>query len=262
MMWGVGLRLAACSAAALIAAVLGAAALAICTAADGRAEAFLPARPPPVLSGGATPERFLFFAGLDLWRNSGTLYGGVLWSPDGIAGEGPVLKLLYAGGFYRYRTDTTAVLGAYDMVAALPGWRFVRGRFEGSIYGGFDLQYHRTLPGDPGNRLNGAHSGLRVGMDLWWEPLAHWMVMSSLSASSIGAGYGIRLAAGRRFHDALWIGPEIEASGSDVYRQWRIGVHVTALRFWFGEWALGAGYVRDSDGRDGVYGRLGVLVRR
>lgn len=250
-MCGVGQKSSLC-----IAAILAACSVAYGDAAPRPSQAQL-----TLLDGGAAPERFLFFAGTDLWRNSGTLYGGMLWSPEGLAHDGLTLKLLYAGGFYGYRSGTTAVLGAHDMVAVLPGWRFSRGRFEGTVYGGLDLQYHRTLPLDPGNRLDGGHAGLRIGADLWWEPHQHWMVTSSFSVSSVGNGYGVRLAAGRRFMDHFWVGPEIEMSGDSVYRQWRIGAHVTAVRFWFGEWTVGIGLVQDSDRREGIYGRLGVLIR-
>ncbi|MGB3273194.1 MAG: cellulose biosynthesis protein BcsS [Xanthobacteraceae bacterium] len=217
---------------------------------------------PDTLNGGAHPERFLFFAGTDLWRNGGTLYGGMLWSPHGIARDGLTFKLLYAGGVYRYRSGTALVLGAYDTVALMPGFHVSRGRLFATVYGGPDLQYHRTLPTDPGNRLNGGHIGLRVGADLWWQPLKHWMVMASLSASTASNSYGVRLATGWRLMERFWAGPEIEVSGDGLYRQVRFGVHITALRFWFGEWTLNAGYVRDSDHRDGLYGRLGFLIRR
>lgn len=249
-MRGVGSRTALC----IAAAVAG------CGAAGAQADPSLD-EPSVTLSGGATPERFLFFAGTDLWRNSGTLYGGMLWSPHGLDRDGLTLKLLYAGGFYRYRSAGVRVLGAHDMVAVLPGWRVRRGGFEGTVYGGPDLQYHRTFPADPGNRISGAHTGLRVGIDLWWEPLPSLMVSTSLTVSTVGESYGVRLAAGWRLMDRLWIGPEAEASGDRAYRQWRVGAHVTALRFWFGEWTLGAGYVSDSDHRAGVYGRLGFLIR-
>jgi hypothetical protein len=227
------------------------------------AEPTAPAQTPALkLSGGTTPERMLFFAGTDLWRNAGTLYGGMLWSPDGLADDGLTLKLLYAGGFYRYRAGTTAVLGAHDGLAVLPGFRVSHGRFFATVYGGPDLQYHRTFPADPGNRLNGSHAGLRIGADLWWEPSEGWMLSASLSASTVGDSYGVRLAAGRKLSDRFWIGPEVEATGDSVYRQWRVGAHITSLRLWFGEWTASAGYTRDSDARDGVYGRLGFLIRR
>ena len=50
--------------------------------------------------------------------------------------------------------------------------------------------------------------------------------------------------------------------GDETYRQWRIGVHATALKVGNYEWSFGAGYVEDSDNRGGLYGRIGVLLRR
>jgi hypothetical protein len=59
----------------------------------------------------------------------------------------------------------------------------------------------------------------------------------------------------------IWFGPELLACGDDTYRQLRIGAHVTSLRFWGREWSAGAGFATDSDGRDGAYVRLGILMR-
>jgi len=62
--------------------------------------------------------------------------------------------------------------------------------------------------------------------------------------------------------DRLWIGPEIEASGDRVYRQHRVGLHITSFRTAAFEWSLGAGYVEDNSDRAGLYGRISVLTRR
>lgn len=50
--------------------------------------------------------------------------------------------------------------------------------------------------------------------------------------------------------------------GDETYNQWRVGLHATALKIGRYEWSFGAGYVEDSDNRNGVYGRVGVLLRR
>jgi hypothetical protein len=47
-----------------------------------------------------------------------------------------------------------------------------------------------------------------------------------------------------------------------VYRQYRIGAHLTSFKTGEFEWALGAGYVEDNSHRSGAYGRLSVLTRR
>ena len=82
------------------------------------------------LSGGATPEKFLYFSGFDLWREGGSSYGGVQWAPGGLNNDGFTLKLLLAGGQYLYTAGTTNITGTNFLGAALPGWRIKRGNFE------------------------------------------------------------------------------------------------------------------------------------
>ncbi len=143
----------------------------------------------------------------------------------------------------------------------MPGWRIKRGNVEARIFAGLDLQHHWLSRNDPNNDLRGTHAGLRVGADFWWEPAPSIMVATSISGSTIGTTFGVRAAAGWRVMDSFWTGPEIETSGDEVYRQYRIGAHITALKTASFEWTLGAGYVEDNSHRSGLYGRIGLLTR-
>jgi hypothetical protein len=203
----------------------------------------------------------LFFSGADIWRNGAFTHGGFLWSYQGLNQDGPVFKLLLNGGLYRYRSGTTEVTGRQAMGAALPGWRWNRPGFELTVFGGLDVQDHRYLPDDPGNRLRGTHLGARGGFDVWYEPLRDWMVTASASLSTVGKSYWTRAAAGWRFFDMIWLGPEFLGSGDDNYRQLRFGAHVTSFRFSSYEFSVGAGWATDTDQRTGAYGRLGMIYR-
>lgn len=214
------------------------------------------------LKGGATPERFLYFSGFDLWREGASSYGGLQWSPGGLNNDGFTLKLLLAGGQYRYTAGATEITGTNFLAAALTGWRIKRGNFEAKLFAGLDLQHHILSPVDPTNNLRGTHVGLRVGADLWWEPTQKMMLASSLSGSTIGTNFGARIAVGWRVLDRFWIGPEIETMGDEIYRQYRVGAHLTSLKYGPFEWAFGAGYSEDSDHRAGLYGRFSLLTRR
>jgi hypothetical protein len=214
------------------------------------------------LTGGAYPEKFLYFSGFDLWRGGGSFYGGLQWAPGGLNADGFILKVLLAEGTYRYLAGSTDIRGTGLLASFLPGWRIKRGDIEIKLFAGLDLQNHRFSPDDPGNRLRGNHAGLRVGADLWWEPTPNVMLASSVSGSTIGTNFSIRGAAGWRVEDRFWAGPEVETSGDQVYRQYRIGAHVTSLKWSAFEWSLGAGYVEDNSHRSGLYGRISVLTRR
>ncbi len=212
--------------------------------------------------GGVSPEKFLYFSGFDLWRNGGSFYGGAQWAPGGLNNDGFTLKVLLAEGSYKYLSGTTDIRGTSQLAAILPGWRIKRNNFEIKAFAGLDLQNHRLSPDDPTNSLRGNHAGFRVNADMWWEPIQSMMLASSISGSTIGNSFGIRGAAGWRFMERLWAGPEIETSGDEVYRQYRFGAHVTSFKTGEFEWAIGAGYVEDNSHRSGAYGRLSVLTRR
>lgn len=207
-------------------------------------------------------EHFLLFSGGDLWRGGGFGYGGLIWSPGGLDREGFAAKLLVGAGQYRYRSGAAEITGTQLLFDAMPGWRFKFNRAEVTVSAGLDVQNHRLSPDDLGNRLRGGHAGLRAGVDLWWEPTDATMVSAGASFATIGDGYWARGAVGWRLLDSFYIGPEALALGDSSYWQWRAGLHLTALKFGGFEWSAGAGFVSDSADRSGLYGRVGVLMRR
>lgn len=230
------------------------------TAADPLNDVLLPSA--SNLSGGAYPEKFLYFSGFDLWRSGGSFYGGIQWAPGGLNQDGFTLKVLLAQGSYRYLAGSTNIRGTSLLGAVLPGWRIKRGDFEIKVFAGPDFQNHRLSPDDPGNSLRGNHVGLRIGADLWWEPTA----TNDAGVIDLQLDHRQQLRCAwrrrRRVMDRFWAGPEIETSGDEVYRQYRIGAHLTSFKMAAFEWSIGAGYVQDNSHRSGVYGRIGLLTRR
>ncbi len=111
------------------------------------------------------PDRVLLFSGVELARSGGLLYGGFVWSPEGLNAEGLAIKVLTAAGTYRYRSGEAAIIGGHTLVSALPGWRLKRQHFEATIYGGLDLQSHVFVPDDPNNPMRGHSGGLRLAVD-------------------------------------------------------------------------------------------------
>lgn len=239
----------------VIARLAAAAALAGLFGTSGRADGFA-----------RSDDTFLYFAGTDLWRHGSFSYGGMLWSPDGLDRSGFTFKALIGAGSYQYRSGALSdaqVTGRQVTGFFLPGWRFVSGKTFVTVFGGLDLQHHRTSPYDPGSDLNGSHAGIRGTIEVWHEPDALTMVAANASVSSIGPSYDARAAFGWRINGGFYLGPEIGGfSDGNTYWQFRAGLHVTALRFAWVEWSIGAGWATDSDDRDGFYARLGFHARR
>lgn len=209
-------------------------------------------------------DKILFFSGVDLWRNGAFTHAGGLWSPQGIDNEGFALKLSAGAGTYRYRSDALSsdITGHALSFSLLPGWRFKRDGFVVTGFAGLEIQRHDFSPDDTENTLRGTSVGVRGALELWYEPTSTSMISADVSATSIGPSYSARAAAGWRISDSFYIGPEIAGFAfDDSYRQLRLGAHVTAFKTGAFEWSAGAGWSRDSDHREGIYGRLGLLRR-
>lgn len=206
-------------------------------------------------------ERILLFSGVELSRTGNFLFGGFVWSPDGIDAEGFAMKTLVGHGTYRYLSGAQEITGRQMLISVLPGWRFKQQRFEASLFAGFDLQTHRFEPDDPGNRLAGDHVGIRMAADVWWEPSPDTMANAWASWSTVGTSYAARCAFGWRLSDLFYVGPEAHALGDGSYRELRIGVHATAWRTGPLEWSAGLGYAR-SETSSSAYVRLGLLTRQ
>jgi hypothetical protein len=223
----------------------------------------------PAFGGSQDDAKVILFSGTDLWRNGAFLYGGLLAAPGGLNRDGFFLKLLFSVGSYRYTAGNlggTEVTGGQVIGAVLPGWRIKRGNLEAKFFVGPDVEYHPLWPDDPGNRLRGTATGLRMATEFWYEPTAATMVAASGSFVTIAGNNSARLAAGWHvldgFMGGFYVGPEAQYFSCDGYRHWRFGGHVTGLKTGRSEWSAAAGWARDSDDRGGLYLRLDFLTRR
>ncbi len=206
---------------------------------------------------------FLFFSGTDLWRDGGFLHGGLLWSPEGLDHEGLIFKAVVSGGAYRSGALAGAqVIGREFGVVVAPGWRFKRDTLEIKLFTGLELRNYRVSPDDPSSSLRGRYTGAHAAVELWYEPTPATMVAAHASISSIGKSASARGAFGWRFLDLLYLGPEAQTFACNDYRQYRLGVHATALKSDIVEWSGAIGWASDSDHRSSAYGRMGLVARR
>jgi len=205
----------------------------------------------------------LLFGGTDLWRDSGFIYGGLLWSPAGLNAEGFTLKVLLDGGGYDYASGTlhAEVGGTLLSAAAMPGWRFTGDGMIVTLFAGAAAQDYRLTPYDPGSRLHGFYLGAQFAADVWYQPSAATMVAFNGAGLSIGPTEWMRAAFGFRLLEPFFVGPEALAIWCADYEEFRLGAHVTGWRFGALEWGAGAGWAADSDRRAGPYLRLGINAK-
>lgn len=213
----------------------------------------------------ADSATLLLFSGVDAWRQGAFMHGGLLYAPDGFDRDGIAVRVLASGGQYRYLSGALGnapVKGEESVFQFMPGWRWHFGRSEFKMFAGVDLQHHTLRPDDPSSGLRGTQSGVRVAFEFWTEPSPGTMIAADGSVSTLANSYVLRGATGFRIFDRFYIGPEIQTFSSGTYSQFRAGLHFTGLRTRWVEWSAGFGYAHDDNRRSGVYGRLGVLVRR
>jgi Cellulose biosynthesis protein BcsS len=218
--------------------------------------------PASELSGGAKPEHFLLYSGFDIWRFGRAGFGGFYASPEGLDKDGFMVRLFVSDGRERYdagskRFNTDILRGSL-----LPGARLSEGSFELKLFAGAEFESRMPDMGAATGNRSMSRIGARVAAETWWEPLPEIMLASSLSATTNFNAWSARGAAGWRAFDRFWAGPEILASGDVFSRQLRIGAHLTGFKLAAFEWSAATGFVQDSFGRSGVYGRLGVLMRQ
>ena len=161
---------------------------------------------------GAPDDRsFLLFTGTDLWRYGGFLYGGLLWSPNGLDKDGFTFKMLLDGGAYGYVSGALQqnVDGTKLSAAALPGWRFTRGSLNITVFAGPVVQDYRLTPNDPGSHLHGFYAGGETAVDIWYQPSAMTMAAFNGAVASIGPTGYARGAIGVRIFDRAFVGPNL-----------------------------------------------------
>ncbi len=204
------------------------------------------------------PQQVLYFAGFDVQRFSSGGYAGAVWSP--LSGtDGLLFRLFAADGIDSFRAPKRTFISESMRTAAMTGYRINRSGFELSAYAGFEALARVYLPITKATRLQ-PQVGMRLSADIWWQPIDDAMISANLSMTTIEASFYGRLASGMRILD-VWTGPEVSANTDIFGEQYRVGAHVTGLRYGPYEFSAAAGYGFDSFGRSGAYGRLGVTLR-
>ena len=241
-----------------------AAAVMACGADRALAQALDPDTPQPDgLSGGTKVERVLLYAGFDIWRYGRTGYGGFYWAPGGLNNDGFITRLFVSGGVERYDAGQKRFNTTIIRAAPLAGWRLSQGTLELKVFAGPELE-NRVLTPDVPDREISRHPPRRA---------RRRRIVVGADAGD-DADIGIRPHRPTRPATAHAPPPAgVCSTGSGPARkfprprdafsqQYRVGAHLTGFRLDALEWSAAAGYVTDSFGRNGIYGRIGVLTRQ
>ena len=146
-----------------------------------------------------------------------------------------------------YKAESQALLG-YE-------WRI--GDSFLALYAGSDTESEQRMGAfDPSPLVT--RYGARVQLDLWIVAAPGMVVQANAYLSSLNGRLWARVAPGWQMPAGFYVGPEFEAYGERDYRKYRLGLHLTGLRFLGLDWRLSGGFQSASNRPSEYYGTLGV----
>lgn len=164
-------------------------------------------------------------------------------------------------GSYVYdSTDVGRVNGNLTGGAILMGYEWIFKRATIAVYLGGEIVNNAISPNDPKNQAKGTSVGVKVATDFYVTPTKDTMIAGVLSYSSNFSSYYGRLKFGMAFADRLYLGPEVAALGDNFFQQWRVGAHVTGIRFGMLQFGAALGFLNDRVRGGGVYGTVDTRV--
>ncbi|RYE34987.1 MAG: cellulose biosynthesis protein BcsS [Hyphomicrobiales bacterium] len=150
-----------------------------------------------------------------------------------------------------YKSEAQALLG-YE-------WRI--GSSFLALYAGSDTETEQRVEAF-GPSFTATRYGARVQADLWIVPAPGMVVQANAYLSSLNGRLWARVAPGWQLPAGFYVGPEFEAYGDRNYRKYRLGLHLTGLRFLGLDWRLSGGLQQSSDRPSAYYGTLGLHWQR
>ena len=183
-------------------------------------------------------------------------------APGSLDKSGARVRATGLAGTYTFDSAGSGLRTRGDQVegALLAGYQLVSGQSSYSFYGGLDVRDSRFSNTDPGHAPNGTQFGFKGVAEFYVAPSEQTMLAGYGSYSTNYDAYYTRVRWGVAAAAGVYVGPEFSALGDDFYRQWRIGAHLTGIKFSGVQFGVSAGYLVDKVGRSGGYGTLDARV--
>jgi outer membrane immunogenic protein len=212
----------------------------------------------PISNDGDT-SNILGFTGVDVSKQSVYSWIGALIAPwQDLDTSGARVWIYAEGGGYKYNAEGTAFHGIYETGDALAGYGFEGDNYSINLLAGFNAINEMVTPHDPENAVQGTEAGLKVRADAYTTPTTSIMTYGEAEYSTafqtwyVNQKVGFDTTNGRQ----IYIGPQVSAFGDERFTQWRVGAHISNIKFKTLEIDLSAGYADDSVVGTGAYSTL------
>jgi len=182
---------------------------------------------------------------------NGTLnQSGVRARVDGLAGQ------------YSYNSSSTGsrIDGLQEEGSLLAGYEWVGQSARLAGYLGLDVRNNSLSAVDPNNSVVGTTAGLKSVLEFYLKPTASTFFSAYGSYTTSENAFFTRFKTGYAIANDVYVGPEASFLGNDFFDQWRVGAHLTGLRFGGFQLAVSGGYLYDRVQKGGAYTSVDLRV--
>jgi len=204
-------------------------------------------------------NRVVGFAGADGSKDNYSVFAGGLIAPFGdLDTSGLRVYMLGEGGYYRYPTDTGRISGTTTAGSLLGGWAFEGDTYSINLLTGINAINHTLSSLDLTNDVQGTAFGVMGRVDMHFNPTPQWLVTGEGDYSTAFRTYDATVKVGYEIipNSRVYFGPEGGTNGDARSHQWRLGAHVSEIKFLGLQFDISGGYVDDSDNGPGAYGHI------
>jgi Cellulose biosynthesis protein BcsS len=142
---------------------------------------------------------------------------------------------------------------------AMLGHQWMLGRATLSVLAGPEFDAEMDAPS--AWRSARTRFGLRGQLELWAHPTPATLATATLIAGSARGHLWARVSGGYAFWPGVFLGPEASFYAREDDREWRLGAHLTGLKWGRFNFRLSGGYLHADDGQAGAYFGLTSYVR-
>ncbi len=199
------------------------------------------------------------FTGIDVGKWSFHGWAGGLIAPwKDLDTSGLRVYIYGESGIYKYLDEGTQFRGTYSSGDILAGYGFEGDNYSVNLLLGLNASNHMVSPFDPENSVQGTAGGVKVHADAHANPTPQTMTYGEAEYSTAFRTYytagkvGFDVTSGKE----IFVGPEVGAFGDAHSNQWRVGGHVSNLKFGKVQVDVSAGYANDSVVGTGAYGHI------
>lgn len=208
---------------------------------------------------GTSTSSVLGFWGVDVSKYGASGWAGALIAPrNDLDKSGPRVWFSGETGAYKFFDSGDAFKGNYQSGDVLVGYGFEGEDYSINALAGVNAINHTVTPLDPQDPVRGTRAGFKVRGDAYWTPTEQTMAYGEYEYSTAFRTYwasqkvGIDVTDGKK----IYIGPQVMFLGDQEDSQWRVGAHISNLKFGDVQIDISAGYANDRLVGGGAYGYL------